>query len=234
MYERRWPVFHDCVGCRPGSLGIRDWRDIYRHTLDGRLRCSLEVFNREKKLGYAMCACPAEVHYEARFDAYVAMYFSASDVPPEEIPWCEGHRLRFCPRSVRGRLLDIWPGASDSCDKADPKASIFYPHRVLQGVEGLKVGDGVELQWKMQEGSPFAWWYGQLDALWFNSAGLALGTITFRHYPASSRWYRLNVLFGDSKVRHCDFGGFTGGIRAVSQTEKKQCMMFFPKQLVLL
>ena len=33
-----------------------------------------------------------------------------------------------------------------------------YPYRVLEGLEGLEVGRNVELQWKMQEGSPFGWW----------------------------------------------------------------------------
>ncbi|CAK0792841.1 unnamed protein product [Prorocentrum cordatum] len=218
LYAHKWPAFHDCLNYQ----GLQDWCHLYRETLNGRLECTLEVFDREKKLGFAMAAMPARLQYEARSYAYVARYLSACEVPPEKIPACERHRLRFCPESARGQLLGGHPHASQDgdakvdapCDKAaaDPGMN-FYPYRVLQGIEGLEVGTGVELQWRtMQEGSPFGWWYGQLDALTRVGDGLARATITFRHFPASSRWYRLEVVFGDSKMRECSFGGYTGGI----------------------
>lgn len=238
MYAQKWPTFHDCFSYQ----GFQDWCYLYRETLNGRVECTLEVFDREKKLGFAMAAMPARLQYEARYYAYVARYLSASEVPPEKIHVCEEHRLRFCPESARGPLLNGHPLASENSDEkvdiphvkaAGDSGMHCYPFRVLQGVEGLRVGTSVELQWKMQEGSPFGWWYGQLDALTMVSDGLAQATITFRHFPASSRWYRLDVVFGDSRMRECSFGGYTGGIRSVSEAETRQCMKFFPKEPVV-
>lgn len=239
IYRGRWPTFHNCLNFQ----GPQDWRNLYAETLSGSLECTLEVFEREKKLGFAMAAMPARVQYDARFCAYVARYLSASQVPPEKIPSCQEHRLRFCPEAVRARLMRDCPPengdakAESSPQKApeDPYSSDVrcYPYRVLQGLEGLEVGRNVELQWKMQEGSPFGWWYGRLDALALSADGLAQATITFNHFPASSRWYRLTVVIGDSRVRDCTFGGYTGGIRPVSEEENRQCMMFFPKEPVV-
>jgi hypothetical protein len=102
----------------------------------------------------------------------------------------------------------------------------------LEGFEGLEIGRGVELQWKMQELSPFGWWFGQLESLQREpNAKTAIATITFAHFPENSRWYRLRLRFGDSKVRACSFGGFSGGIRPVSNAEKEQWMIFFPKSV---
>jgi hypothetical protein len=241
MYSKRWPTFHDCMNFQ----GLQDWRNLYLETLYGNLECTLEVFEREKKLGFAMAAMPARLQYEARLGAYVARYLSASQVPPEKIPSHEEHRLRFCPESVRAQLLRSCP--SESGDAKTPNSPVKkapyssnrryyiegYPYRVLEGLEGLEVGRNVELQWKMQEGSPFGWWYGRLDALALSADGLAQATITFNHFPTSSRWYRLDVAFGDSRIRDCSFGGYTGGIRPVSEEEIRQCMMFFPKDPVV-
>jgi len=232
MYAQKWPAFYDCLGFQ----GQQDWCRLYRETLRGQLECTLEVLGKESKLGFAMAAVPARVQYEIRLDAYVARYVDARHAPPhEKICAHEEHRLRFCPESVRGKLLNSCPqqapeNSSDAKVDSSPHAKaprgrdMLYPHRVLQGVEGLEVGDGVELQWKMHEGSPFSWWYGQLDALSRTSDGLAQATITLPHLPATSKWYRLDVLFGDSKMRDCAFGGFTGGIRPLSDAEKRQCM----------
>ena len=79
--------------------------------------------------------------------------------------------------------------------------------------------------------SPFR--YGRLDALALSADGSAQATITFNHFPAGSRWHRLDVVVGDSKVRDCSFGGHTGGIRPVSGEENRQWMMFFPKEPVV-
>jgi hypothetical protein len=241
IYRKRWPTFHDCLNFQ----GPQDWRSLYAETVCGSLECPLEVFDREKKLGFSMAAMPARLQYEARIDAYVARYMSASYVPPEKIPSREEHRLRFCPACVRARLpRGPAPGSGDEKTAGSPTGKApggggtrchleGYQYRVFQGLEGLEVGRNVELQWKMQEGSPFGWWYGRLDALAPGADGSARATITFNHFPASSRWYRLDVVIGDSRIRDCSFGGYTGGIRPVSAEENRQCMMFFPKEPVV-
>jgi len=222
---------------------------MYKDTLMGRCECTLEVFDREKKLGFAMAAMPARVQYEARVRGYVARYLSATEVQPETIPYHEGYRLRFCPSSARQRLQPGHRGAAGSDSRMGvgigsvPKSPVGpggaamtppYPYRVFEGIEGLQVGQGVELQWRMQFGSPFGWWYGQLEELHKDPSGKwANATITFRHFPASSRWYKLDVRFGDSELRPCSFGGFTGGIRGVSEEERALWMRFFPKEPVI-
>mmetsp|Transcript_100091 Transcript_100091/g.283493 ORF Transcript_100091/g.283493 Transcript_100091/m.283493 type:complete len:328 (+) Transcript_100091:69-1052(+) len=240
LYRRRWPAFHDCLEYQ----GVKDWRGFYRETFFGWCECTLEVFDREKKLGFAMAAMAARVQYQARLDCYVARYLSASEIIPEMIPSKEERRLRFCPPSARSRLRPgLLPGGELSPDaRMDAEiemvkaavGSTVYPYRVLEGVDGLEVGQGVELQWKMQYGSPFGWWFGQLESLHLDADGKrARATITFNHFPSSSRWYRLEVRFGDSEMRPCGFGGYTGGLRAASEAERKHWMLFFPKDPVV-
>lgn len=185
------------------------------------------MFERERQVGFAMAAMPARVRYEARRGVYVARYPSATESAVELVPAKQEHRLRFCPQSARESLR---PPAPPSAEPA--VSSQCYPYQALAGVEGLRVGGGVELQWKMQDGSPFGWWYGVLEALSTCADGLSVATISFRHFHATSVWYRLQVEFGDGQVREGAGGGFTGGVRALNKDEEKQYMRFFPKEPV--
>jgi len=238
LYGNRWPCFFECLAYQ----GADDWRGHYRETARGSCEFVLEVFDREKKLGFAMAAMPARVSYLSHYGwgCYVARYLSAHPVPPEMIPACEEHRLRFCPASARAQLRPGGPTCAAQafeealrCPEGAAPRQAEYPNKVLRGFEGLQVGGSVELQWKMQSGSPFGWWYGRLDWLQFLQDGLAQGTIIFPHFPATSRWHRLTVVFGDSQMRECAFGGYTGGVRAMSQSEQLQFMRFFPGELVV-
>lgn len=223
LYMRRWPAFHECMR----HEGAIDWCMLYRDTLAGQCECTLEVFDREKKRGFAMSAMPARVQYESKGNMYIARYLSASMVLPEAIVAKEEHRLRFCPAPAREQLLPAG-GKQGAAFDADQREA--YPYKVLEGVGELVPGQGVELQWKMQEGSPFGWWYGHLESIRFEKDGLATACITFRHFPPASRWYCLNVRFGDGHRHPCTFGGYTGGVRAVSEADRKQWMYFFPKE----
>lgn len=237
MYKRRWPTFGECLQFR--ERGVTDWRFLYKETLSGLIECTLEVFDRERSLGFAMAAMPARMRYDPKQDSYVAKYISASDVPMEVIPVSQEYRLRHCPASACDQLQPGRPLAGSALlagrRRGSPKRSWpcpdVYPYRVLEGTEGLVEGEGVELQWRMQQRSPFGWWYGHLESLRRHGDGrlLAVATITFRHFPSNSAWYRLDVVFGDSEMRPCPFGGFTGGIRPVlEEREKMQWNRFFP------
>lgn len=236
MYTQRWPAFGACMHFR----GAQDWRSLYQKTLRGWWECTLEVFEREKKLGFVMSALPARVQYDASTNRYIARYLSASESLPECIPVGEGHRLRFCPPSARLRLH---PGLAFLGDAGDAKididipkhacSEVEYPYHVLKGIDGLSVGQGVELQWKMQYCSPFGWWYGCLNELRPIADSVAHATITFRHFPKDSRWYKLEVSFGDDEIRPCTFGGYTGGIRGASVAEQREWMQFFPKEPIV-
>merc|ERR1712187_985193 len=191
-------------------------------------------FDREKKLGFAMAATPGKVHYDKKLDSYIANYISASEVLPESIPSIEKHRLRFCPPSVRRALLQdsvVTPSAGTSAEEYCTQ----YPYKVLEGInDDLQVGKAVELQWKMQLGSPFGWWYGWLEALRFESKQRAVATITFRHFHPDSHLYKLDVTFGDSKLQPCDLGGYTGGLRPVRDAQEVcRWMLFFPEELLV-
>jgi hypothetical protein len=235
MYAIKWPAFYEYMlfqGVWDWRLVFQcawDWRLVFQNTLAGRVECCLEIFDRGKKLGFAMAAMPAQVTYDRESAAYVATYLSAIEVPSEYICENEEHRLRFCPESARAQLQ---PGLTPKVDSGTKLC--VYPYRVLEGLDGLVVGKGVELQWKMQYGSPFGWWYGHLEALGRGpSPGLAIATIIFPHFSPGAPWYRLNVMFGDDKMRDCTFGGYTGGIRGVTQAEYKRWMQFFPREPVV-
>jgi len=218
LFKTQFPAFYDCL-CYHRA---KSWRNQYRDTSSGRCCCILEVFNRDKHVGFAMSATAACVQYEAKFDCYRALYLSAQERHSERIPRSESNRLRFCSPSVRAELQ---PGCSH------PGVGSPYPYRVLRGTSGLKVGKGVELQWKMQVGSPFGWWYGMLESLDQDAERQqAVATITFEHFPCTSLWYRLEVQVGDGKVRQCSIGGFTGGIRGVNSDEQQQWKRFFPER----
>lgn len=219
LYVKRWPAFHSALE----YYGEKNWRKNYADTFAGHIECCLEIYDREKKIGFAMSAMPARVRYNARVDAYIACYISAAAVEPETIPSAtDSHRLRFCPASVRGQLL---PGAKNTSE-----AWLAYPHRVLEGIDGLVVGNPIELQWKMQNFSPFGWWYGILEKLRYEQGEkTGIATITFPHFPEDSAWYRLEVRFGDSDMNPCFFGGKTGGIRSVGVDEQQHWLRFLPK-----
>jgi hypothetical protein len=287
LYFERWPAFHDAFSFN----GVKDWRRLYDDMIDSRCRCTLEVFEREKKLGFDMAAMPAVVSYDGGTNTYSAKYISASEVDAEIIPHTENHRLRFCPISARQQLQPFHsdregrprcrsgPQAKDkrrsnwlrslsgllstpatsgrartrhddlplrnddlaqvTCTDGHPSSDIHpsiqmdrtaYPYKVLEGFETLVIGSHVELQWKMQELSPFGWWFGHLESLQSEpNSKTAVATITFPHFPEYSSWYRLKVSFGDSKIRPCSFGGFTGGIRPVDDSERDHWMRFVPQ-----
>ena len=106
--------------------------------------------------------------------------------------------------------------------------------KVLHDVPDLKVGQGLELQWKMQQGSPFGWWFGIVESVVRDpNSTKAIVTMTFDHFPATSRWRRLQITVGDGATRPCAIGGWHGGVRAVSPSEKKEWAKFFPKEPVI-
>mmetsp|Transcript_120277 Transcript_120277/g.208781 ORF Transcript_120277/g.208781 Transcript_120277/m.208781 type:complete len:434 (-) Transcript_120277:68-1369(-) len=303
LYASRWPAFAEATRfqcCLNGLLGkpsfaegVTSWKDLYLATLTGRHECVLEVFDREKRNGFAMSAWPARMRYETSSSSYVAQYISAGVAKSEQIDGSEGYRLRFCPAreqliskatktggaaplrckqgtrttfmlpnemqdsdsdgktsssssgpavgsffgrlrrpSVSSTIRGAFSRASSCSDptpapvaeeKPEAETEGDYPYKVLEGIQDLQVGRPVELQWKLNEQSPFGWWYGNLESLRRDDDGRrATATLTFRHFPRCSRWYRLEVVFGDAEIRPCAFGGKTGGIRAVNEEDFKQ------------
>jgi len=202
LVRRKWPNMYECIRYRDCS----DWKECYRGVASGRTRCTLEVFEREKKLGFAMSRLPAHVNWEAKTNSYIARYLSASEVLPERIPASEEHRLLFCPAPVRSILcLPRFSGEHplfDSINRivtSESPHEKMYPYRVLEGIaDDFCIGCGIELQWKMQRGSPFGWWYGVLERLEYDANGVtAVAKIAFRHFPANSNWHWLDIRFGD-------------------------------------
>eukprot|EP00931_Biecheleriopsis_adriatica_P077027 TRINITY_DN5066_c0_g2_i1.p1 TRINITY_DN5066_c0_g2~~TRINITY_DN5066_c0_g2_i1.p1 ORF type:complete len:394 (+),score=50.22 TRINITY_DN5066_c0_g2_i1:40-1182(+) len=231
LFQSRWPAFFESLQW----TGTPCWRRSYRQMLAGDCECLLEVYHREKKAGFTMSAMSAYIRYDRKSNAYVTKYQSVNQVPPEHIPVAEEHRLRFCPASARERLqpgcLPLKLSTSHGINQVDETVNImdYYPYKVLEGLDDLEVGSDVELQWKMQAGSPFGLWFGNLESLVHISGTKdALATVTFNHFPSESIWYRLQVRVGGSEIRRCDFGGYTGGLRRVTESEKKVWMCFFP------
>jgi len=174
---------------------------------------------------------PARVSYVAKSNSFLVRYMSASPVPPEVIPASEGFRLRFCPTDARHLMQAPTEGPEVLGDPTGVKDD-SYPYKVLQGYDHLVVGQGVELQWKMQSGSPFGWWFAKLESLKTDPKGgdCATATLTFPHFPSDSQWHRLEVRFGDNKIRNCQFGGFTGGVRRTSFKEQEHWQRFMPNR----
>merc|ERR1719491_2621983 len=119
LYSSRWPAFAEAARFEVVNVGFNDlhgnlcfhteaagtmtsWRDLYLATLRGEHECVLEVFDREKRNGFAMSAWPARIRFEATKNCYVAQYISAGTTRSERILCSEIHRLRLCP--IRERL----------------------------------------------------------------------------------------------------------------------------------
>ncbi|CAE7797319.1 unnamed protein product [Symbiodinium sp. CCMP2592] len=232
LYQARWPCFYSCLLHR----GAEAWYTLYWQTWRGNSEFQMEIFDREKKRGFCMSAMPAFVQYDHAADAYVASYISASEVMPEVIPRAQEHRLRFCPPSARQRLCVSWlPMPEVPRKRLCPsyKRQSTYPYKVLEGLHGLEVGKPVELQWKMQLGSPFGWWFCHLEDLCEDSdSEMATATLIFKHFSPRSQWYRLKVRVGGREVRRSDFGGFTGGLRAVTPEEEALWQCFLPSKVL--
>mmetsp|Transcript_18929 Transcript_18929/g.35481 ORF Transcript_18929/g.35481 Transcript_18929/m.35481 type:complete len:452 (+) Transcript_18929:39-1394(+) len=226
MYAERWPAFFEAQDYLSHVTHTEvDWKSMYRHTCAGKSEALLEVYDREKKLGFAMSCMLAKVTWDANTNCYITSYVSASQVLPERIPYHEGYRLRFCRPSAREQLKP---------ELVPPQAPDLYGYRVMEDVPELKAGQGIELQWKMQQGSPFGWWFGTVESVARDTMSKkALVTMTFDHFPATSRWRRLQVTVGDGMSRPCAIGGWHGGVRAVTAAEKSEWAKFFPKEPVI-
>lgn len=224
-YRERWPQFHEHERYRLGSG--QDWVRTYCETFCGQREFLLEVFERERDPGFAMSAVAARVRWvpssvaRTPGGAYFARFLSASAALPELIPAHEGRRLRFCPLAVRDCLEP----------SREPTLQPPYPYRTLSGLDSLVPGQGVELQWKMQEGSPFGWWYGLLETLACDPDGSkAVATITFPHFHRNSYWHQVEVTFGDGVMRSCLMGGFNGGVRPCTRDEEQKWAGLLPAQ----
>lgn len=223
-YRERWPQFHEHERYRLGSA--QDWVRTYCETFFGQREFLLEVFERDRDPGFAMSAVAAHVRWVPPWSARVAAgaffarFVSVSAALPELIPAHEGRRLRFCPLAVRDCLEPL---------PREPTLQPSYPYRTLSGMGSLVPGQGVELQWKMQEGSPFGWWYGLLETLAPHPDGQrAVATITFLHFHRSSYWRKVEVTFGDGVMRSCVMGGFNGGVRPCSRDEERKWAGLLP------
>jgi len=246
-YAYRWKPFCRLLEFQNEHYVAQDWFTLYRDTLEGRIEFAVEVFDRQKKAGFAMSAMPARIHYERKEESFVAWYMSASQVPPELIPESQQHRLRACPTSALEHLCRSsnfvsevplerrWDAACrDRCrwvgksPEVPEHAQASYPYSVHSSTQGLEPGSAVELQWKMQGRSPFGWWFGLLESFHQEDSETASATITFPHFSPTSQWYRLTVRIGDSEIRDCALGGKSGGLRRVSAEERLQWMRHFP------
>jgi len=226
----KWPAFYDCLCFK----GANKWQPLCKEMWAGRVECTLEVYNQKAHDETPMVAIPARIRYDARCKAYIANKMIAKHIPPEQIPEVEQHRMRFCPLSARQRLqpntMQLCPMSEKGMEAtADSKA---YPYRILEGICGLKAGEEVELQWKVQKESPFVWRHAHLEALRKGPHGEHTAILIFKEFDEESHRYRMEVQFGDSKMRPCEIGrGFTGGLRSVSKDEAERWSHFFPKEV---
>eukprot|EP00929_Paragymnodinium_shiwhaense_P095265 TRINITY_DN5629_c0_g1_i1.p1 TRINITY_DN5629_c0_g1~~TRINITY_DN5629_c0_g1_i1.p1 ORF type:complete len:353 (-),score=87.01 TRINITY_DN5629_c0_g1_i1:337-1395(-) len=187
-------------------------------------KCDAKVSSKKAK---CCMECGARLDEAAKEGCYVAKHISSTEQVTERIPQSDAaQRLRFCPAAVRGSLRPGSVPAAAEVREAqargeDPASFAPYPYKAMKGVEaGLKVGGGVELQWKMQARNPFGWWYGRLESLDVECPGdRAFATIVFEQFPKDTPYHRQRVEFGDGKIRTNAAGGFTGGVRSCTTAE---------------
>jgi len=226
-----WPAVYGCLKFH----GATDWFSLLKEMKAGRLTCVLEIFHRRKKTGFEMSYMPGEVRYGRESGCYIVRYISAREVPLETIPLSEDPRLRLSP----GNACGLFPSERGTAVVLENAACGKHHFNVWKGIDPeLSMGHGVELQWKMHIDSPFGWWYAELERLTPLRCGtqtddaceaerlgrpctdkLAVATLVFPQFAPNSKWYRMEVMFGDGKQRDSSLAGVTGGIRAVPAGE---------------
>lgn len=221
-YQSRFPAFYEALA----FSGECQWHECWRGTISGQVEVLVDIFDREKKPGFAMSAMPAQCRWDHERRSFVARYLSVSQVPEEVIPLKEGNRLRFCPENARDQIQ-----AKDR--RAIDPFKILYQPLNTQDVH-LLPGQAVELQWKMRGGGPFGWWYCEVESAEpLLASGQYSATLKFRHFPETSPWYRLTVPLGMDSPSSCAIGGYSGGLRRCTEREKRHWMTFFPEQPVV-
>lgn len=211
IFRSRWPAMHSAHK----HAHERAWKRTFTETSTGMRSCLLEVLDRELKPGFAMSAHPAICYWDQGRNSYAAKYLSVSDVPEEYIPLKEGlRRLRFCPATARAGMTCPYSGGIDPF-RVLPMGELTFDE--LQTT--FPQGQGIELQWKMRAGGPFGWWYAEVEGVEARGNGFH-AMLLFRHFPASSPWYRLLVPLCLTNPEPCAIGGFCGGLRRCTAEEQ--------------
>jgi len=221
LFIRKWPAIYECMRFH----GVACWQSLYRDTKRGKTECVLEVYHRAKKQGFIMSAMAAVISYDSTQNSYLATYISRRNVIPEVIPLSEENRLRFVPSFARKLLPEL--------NGPNTAVSTSYLYRVLEGTNGkLCPGFAVELQWMMQAGSPFGWWYAEIESLQHDQQGNPReASLIFRQFPPHSPWYRMQVTLGVAEKRPCSLGGWVGGLHVLSSEERRRWLTFLPADL---
>lgn len=218
FFFRKWPAMYECMRFH----GVACWQSLYRDTKRGKTECVLEVYHRAKKRGFIMSAMAAVVSYDSTKNAYLAKYISRRNVVPELIPLSEENRLRFVPAFAR-KLLPEPDGPSTA-------VSTSYLYRILEGTNGKPCpGFAVEVQWMMQAGSPFGWWYAEIESVQHDQRGNPIeASLIFKQFEPHSPWYRMQAPLGGAERHPCSLGGWLGGLHVLSPEEKKRWLTFLP------
>jgi len=258
MYMHRWPAFHECMrfydmvtwnplyqdtmlgkvtcaleiyhrekkrgfamSCMPALVYYEQKRDAYLAKYVTANNVPLETIPVREECRLRFVPSSARCLLQPELDAAQP----PTQAPPKPVHSVAAAKLATAAHSPRCHFL-----ATPALTSLASAANSSYSYTSITGIdEGLRIGAGLELQWRMQSDSPFGWWYGELEDLKRQpGASVAKATIVFKHYPPHSRWYRKQVIFGDGEIRDSSFGGETGGIRSTSLDLQQQWYSFLP------
>ncbi|CEM09168.1 unnamed protein product [Vitrella brassicaformis CCMP3155] len=191
------------------SCACPTWKRRTREMVKGNISFDVEVFERERKPGFAMSCMPASVRWSAPCRKYRVSYVSVDNVAE----FVDESRLRLVSPEVRRHR----PTPHD----------YFRPPGIADTLRNLKKGTPVEIQWKMRRDSPFGWWFGEVLSVKTNTTTVV--TVAFKHFPANSRWYTIELRPGaDEPTRNGISGGWVGGMRVVSAEERARWYTYMP------
>lgn len=234
-----WPPFYEVMQSR----GSSNWKSLYELVLTGVFECFLEVFStsddwaRTHGLAGAKLVVPAKLRWNQSTKAYVdACNAVSSYESPDlfETTTVAASGVRFCPAAVRSSLHpqeelkipqmteDVWN--IDVWEERGRSYSNTYPHRVLPGIDEFITDQGIEFQWKRHLSCPLSWRFGILRSIKCDqTTGLADAHISFPDFDDSAGgWRSCSVVFGDGLLRTFQLGGFSGGVRGLTQHETHQ------------
>jgi hypothetical protein len=191
-------------------MKFSSWREAYKNVLEGKQKCILQIFKREKNHGFMRSYYDGVTSYIKEKGEYKIEYFphlnTLSPAKGEIISEDQFDRMKVVPLELRHH-------------------NPFCVYRREGPLEPLAAGDEVEVQWRNNEDGAFGWWHGIVQSISEDK----IVELVFKHYPTTSPWHLLRLPYGLQKPIPCKPSGWLGAIRKINAAEKEVMKSHFKK-----
>lgn len=185
------------------------WKERYASLVSGK-EFSTQVYNRELDND-------AEDFVLSAYDSMVSLEVDCLRLNGEPGDGTPTFTARYLPMGRMAAVMET--GLTVDRLRLPPPGS-HHGMVYCGNLDGLQVGEEVEVQWKGRKSHPFGWWFGCVQAICPDSI-----TLAFKQYPPASVWRTVRAPLHPGKETlvngDCSFG-FVGGVRRLSEEEKEE------------